>query len=318
MADIGKIGTAAQKLPALHLRKAILQRGAAGQNLGPLARQPLAQVLHPPQGGDLAQLGRADCDGVQKLFDLQQAAFTGNDCPHAVACQPVGLGKGIKLDQAIIPICSKQIMRRARPCIEIAVGFIDDQSQPMRARHIAKGGQGFGRVFCARGVIGRDQHNRAGARGDGRARIIGRWDHARAHGQGNGPNPLHIQPHFVVEIPWGWQNHLIPRASQAADCGTKGLVAALGDGHLGGRDGPAIGGGKLRGHFGAQGGQAQHGAVQMGIRIVQRGVGNRLAQGHRGQIHRGGLADIDQRAMRGVDHPIQPTARLHHRGGIGV
>jgi hypothetical protein len=43
--------------------------------------------------------------------------------------QPVGLGKGIELNQGVAPIgIAEQVMRRRGAGIEIAVGFVDDES----------------------------------------------------------------------------------------------------------------------------------------------------------------------------------------------
>ncbi|GAA0302076.1 hypothetical protein GCM10008966_23430 [Rhodovulum strictum] len=52
-------------------------------------------------------------------------------------------------------------------------------------------------------------------------------------------------------------------------------------------------------------------------RIGQRGLGNRLAQGLGRGLHRGGLADIDQRPVIGKRHPCNQR-RASITGGAKV
>ncbi len=135
--------------------------------------------------------------------------------------------------------------------------------------------------------------------------------------QGHGGDRGHVQPHLVVEIPRRRQDHLVPRPGKGGHDGREGLIAALGDGNLIGADGAAIGRRPLRGDFRAQGGQAQDGAVKMRLRVVQGGVRDGLTQAQRRAVHRGGLADVDQRAVGGKGFPGDPATGLHHRRRLG-
>ena len=128
---------------------------------------------------------------------------------------PVGIGE--------------QIVGAAGTAVEIAVGFVDDQGDATAAAEIAEGGEGFRRILDAAGVVGADQHNGTGTRGDQALGGFGFGDQACACGEGHGFNPLHIQPHFMVEIPRRRQDHLIACACQSGQSGAEGLIAALGD-----------------------------------------------------------------------------------------
>jgi len=94
--------------------------GATVQDLQPLASEPCVKVLHPPKGGALTKLVGADGDSVQKFLDLGQAGRAGDNRANTVACQAVGFGEGIKLDQRIVPVgIGKQIMRRTCAAVEM-------------------------------------------------------------------------------------------------------------------------------------------------------------------------------------------------------
>ena len=147
----------------------------------------------------------------------------------------------------------KRSCGRPDAAVEIAVGFIDDQGKATGAGKVAEFGQRFGRVFDAAGIVGRDQNDGAGARGDEGGGGGGIGDQAGAGLQRDGGHALHVEPHFMVEIPGGWQDHLIPGTGKGGQDGAEGLIAALGDGDLGWRDGAAIGGGPLAGDFGRAG-----------------------------------------------------------------
>ena len=112
--DIGEIGAAAEQFPVGQGGEAGDHRGAAGQDFGAFACDPLRQVLHAPECADLAQLAGADRDGVEEFLDLEQPLGRGGDGTDAVAGQAVGFGKAVKLDQGVVPIgIGEQIMRAA-------------------------------------------------------------------------------------------------------------------------------------------------------------------------------------------------------------
>ena len=218
------------------------------------------------------------------------------------------------MDQRLRPVgIHEQIMRRADPAVEIAVGFIHDQRQPVRPRDLHKRAHHLGGVFRPARIVRRHQHNRAGARRDQRARRLRIRDHPRPAFERNSLHPRHIEPHFMIEIPRAWEDHLIPRARQRGKRCAECLIAALGDRHLRRRDLAAVGPRPLVRQFRAQGGQAQNRPVEMRLRILQRGARNRFAQGQRRGLNGGGLRDIDQRALGRELHPLQPAPRLHHR-----
>ena len=208
-------------------------------------------------------------------------------------------------------------MGRAAAAVEIAVGFIKDQGDALVAGQIKEGLHQFGGVFDAAGVVGRDQRNRTGARGDQGGGRLGIGQQIAAGGQRHGGDAGHVQPHFVVEIPRGWQDHLIPLIAQHGNRGGKGLIAAGGDADLFGLHGACVMRCGLCGQFGPQFRQAQHWPVKMRLIIGQRNICHRLTQGRRRRIDGRGLADVDQRAICGERHALQPTAGLHHGGREG-
>ena len=183
----------------------------------------------------------------------------------------------------------------------------------MGAGKVTKGGQGFGGVFNAAGVVGRDEDDGLGTRCDQGGGKFGVGDQTGAGFQSYRPNPRHIQPHLMVEIPRGWQDHLIPRPSQSGHNRAKRLIAALGDGRLLRGDLAAVSKAPLPGDFGAECWQAKDGAVKMRVGVVEAGIGNRLPERQRRQVDRGGLRDVDQRAIRRKGQPRNPAPRLHHR-----
>ncbi len=194
---------------------------------------------------------------------------------------------------------------------------------PFALRQIEEGAEHLGRVFDAAGIVRRHQNDGAGAGGDQPLRHAGFGDQPRPGRQRHRPDALHVEPHFVVEIPGGWEDHFIPRPGQRREDRAEGLIAALGDRDLTGRDLAAIGGRPLRRDLGAQGGQAEHRPVKMRRRIVQRRLRQRLSQSDGRRLHRCRLAHVDQRPVGREGDTFQPTPRLHDRrreggGHVGV
>ena len=213
-------------------------------------------------------------------------------------------------------------MGRATDRMEIAIGFVHDQRDTVLARQIGKGTDQGGGIFHTCGVVRADQRDGAGARRDQRCSVIRIGQHVGTRWQRHGCDAGHVEPHFMIEIPWGWQDNLIPFGGQGHKRRIEGLVAAGGDRHLCRFHRATIEPGRARGHFGAQIVIAQNGPVKMRLRGVDRGVGDGLAHRKRRQLHRGGLTDIDQRTLCRKGDPVQPAPGLHHRrrkgrGGAG-
>ena len=75
----------------------------------------------------MTQLTGADGDRVEKFLKLRQPRLAGDNRPNPVTGQPIGFGEGIELNKRVLPIVLlKQVMRRARLRMKIAIGFIND------------------------------------------------------------------------------------------------------------------------------------------------------------------------------------------------
>ena len=222
------------------------------------------------------------------------------------------------MNQRVPPVgVGEKVVRGAGARVEIAVGLIDDERDAPRPREVHEGAQRLGRVLDAGGIVGRDKDDGAGARGDKAPGGFRFGDQAGAGRQRHCGDPLHVQPHLVIEIPRRWKDDLIPRAGQRGGDRAKGLVAALGDRDLVRGDGAAIGRRPLRRDLGAQLWQAKDRAIEMRGGVVDRGLRQRPAQPFGRRIDRGGLADVQQRPVGREADAVQPAARLHHGGGEG-
>ena len=273
---------------------------------------------HAPDRPDLAKLPGRDRHGVKELLDLDQPRGSGDQRADPVPGQAVGLGKRIQLDQRVAPVrIGEKVVGRALARIEVAVGFVHHQRDPPRPAQIEEGADDLGRVFRARGVVGGDQHDRAGARGDEGGGPVGVGDHPLPAVQRHRGHPLHVEPHLVIEVPRDRHDHLVPRTRQRRHRRAEGLVAALRDRDVSGPHRAAIGLRPLRGNLGPQIGVPQHGPVKMRVRPCQRGVGDRRAQPFGRRIDGGGLAHVDERAVVREGDVFQPAPRLHHRGAEG-
>ena len=81
MLDVGEVGAAAEHAPAGQGREGRGHGGAAAEDFGALAGDPLVEVAHAPERGVLAELAGADGDGVEELLDLGEAAAAATMAP---------------------------------------------------------------------------------------------------------------------------------------------------------------------------------------------------------------------------------------------
>ncbi len=217
------------------------------------------------------------------------------------------------MEEGLVPVrLGKQRMGRSRAAVEVAVGLVDDQRQPVCLGEPVEGHHQIGGVFDATGIVGRDQHDGAGSVGQERLGVGGRGQKLGVGGQRHGLDPGDVEPHLVVEIPRCRQDHRVAGTGQRGDGGGEGLVAAGGDRHLFGRDRTAIDLRNPGGQFGAQIRQAEDRAVEMGGIVVQRRLGDRRAQPRRRRRGGRGLADIEQRPVSRKAHAVEPLFRFDH------
>ena len=71
--DVGEVGAAAEDAPAGEGGEGGEGGGAAAEDLGALGGEPVGEVAQAPERGLLAELGRADGDGVEDLLGLGEA-----------------------------------------------------------------------------------------------------------------------------------------------------------------------------------------------------------------------------------------------------
>ena len=111
-----------------------------------------------------------------------------------------------------------------------------------------------------------------------------------------------------------------PGAASVGDRGAERLVAAGGDRDLVGADLAAVERAPAPGDLGAQRREAEDRAVEVGVGLGADHLGHRLAQGLGRRVDRGGLAEVDQRALGGEVDAGEPAAGLHHRrrGGARI
>ena len=155
-----------------------------------------------------------------------------------------------------------------RGCVKIAIGFVNDQGQPMCAGEVPERGERFCRVFGARRVVWRDKDYGLGALGQQRGRMLCIGDHPGATGQGDHLDPGHVEPHGVVEIVRDGHQHRITGARDGRHDGSEGLIAARGDRNLLWRNRSAVVAAPAGGQRAAQVWQAQHRAIEMAAGIV--------------------------------------------------
>ena len=154
----------------------------------------------------------------------------------------------------------------------------------------------------------------ARVRGVRRARAAcGVGEHAGAAGERDGLDAGHVEPHLVVEVPGDGQHDRVAGGGEGGDGGAEGLVAAGGDRDLVGADVAAVEGGPAPGDLGAQRGEAEDRAVEVGAVVGADHLGHRLAQRLGRRVDGGGLAEVDQRAVGREVDAGEPAAGLHHR-----
>ena len=158
----------------------------------------------------------------------------------------------------------------------------------------------------------------ARVRGVRRARAAcGVGEHVVAGRERDGLDAGHVEPHLVVEVPGDRQHHRVAGGGEGGDGGAEGLVAAGGDRDLVGADVAAVEGGPAEGDLGAQRGEAEDRAVEVGGGVGADELGHRLAQGLGRGLDRGGLGEVDQRAVGGEVDALEPAAGLHDGGRGG-
>ena len=195
---------------------------------------------------------------------------------------------------------------------EVAVGLVEDEGGAVGAGDLRELGDELGGVFGAGGVVGGDQHDGAGARGQAGAGGGRVGEHAGAAGERDRLDAGHVEPHLVVEVPGHRQQDGVAGGGEGHRRGAEGLVAAGGDGDLLGADLAAVEGGGAPGDLGAQGGEAEDRAVEVGVGLGDD-LGHVGAQGFRGRVDGGGLAEVEERAAVGEVDALEPAAGLHHR-----
>jgi hypothetical protein len=312
--EVGEVGAEALEppTPLLQRPEALRHGGAPRQHLSPLARDPVAQVAHPPERGALAQLGRADGHAVEELLGLREARGRREQGAHAVARQAVGLGEGIELDQRVVPIgVLEQRVGRAVAAVEVAVGLVHHERDAARPAEVAEGREEAAWVLHARRVVGRHEHDGAGEGREERGRQLGVGQHPRADGQGHGPYARHVVPHAVVEVPGRDEDHLVALGAERRHGRAVGLVAARRDGDLLGAHHAAVGRRPVLGDLRTQLVKAQHGAVEVREGLVEHEVGHGLPQGLGRGGHRGRLRDVDEGEVRRRRDAVEPAPRLH-------
>ena len=181
-----------------------------------------------------------------------------------------------------------------------------------------------GRVLGAGGVVGGDEHDGADPGGQAGAGGGGVGEHVGAAGERDRLDAGHVEPHLVVEVPGHRQQHRVAGGGERHDGGAEGLVAAGGDRDLVGADLAAVEGGPAPGDLGAQRGEAEDRAVEVGVGLGADHLGHRLAQGFGRRLDGRGLAEVDERALgrgsrrrRASGGPPSPAAG-RWRGSSGL
>jgi hypothetical protein len=148
------------------------------------------------------------------------------------------------------------------------------------------------------------------------ARGLGLGQEAVVGRQRDGPDALHVEPHFMIEIPRRWEENFIPFAADRGQCCGEGLVAAGGDRDAFCRDFGVVMRAPAFRQRGAQFRQAQNRPVKMGLGHFH-GLGHGATEGRRRRIHGGGLAHVDQRPVGREVDAFDPAFRLRYRRGEG-
>ena len=289
---------------------------AAAEDLGALGGDPGAEVAQAPEGGLLAELGRADGDAVEDLLRLGEAGGAGDQRAGAVAGQVEGLGEGVELDDVVAPArVGEEVVRAAVRAQEVAVGLVDDQDRAVLAGDGGELGDERGRVLGAGGVVGGDEHDGADAGGHAGAGGLRVGEHAGAAGQRDRLDAAHVEPHLVIEVPRHRQQHRVAGGGERQHGGAEGLVAAGGDRHLVGADLAAVARAGAPGDLGAQRGQAEDGAVEVGVGLGADHLGHDRAHLLRRRVDGRGLAEVEERPLGREVEAGEPAAGLHHRRG---
>ena len=76
--DVGEVGAAAEDAPAGEGGEGGAGGVAAAEDLEALGGDPVGEVAQAPEGGLLAELRRADGDGVEDLLGLGEAGGGGD------------------------------------------------------------------------------------------------------------------------------------------------------------------------------------------------------------------------------------------------
>ena len=153
--------------------------------------------------------------------------------------------------------------------MEVAVGLVEDQGGAVFAGEGGEGGDEGGRVFGAGRVVGGDEDDGAGARGEAGAGGVEVGEEGVVAGEGHGLDAVHVEPHLVVEVPRDGEHDGVAGAGEGGDGGAEGLVAAGGDGDVVGVDFAAVAGGGAPGDLGAERGEAEDRAVEVDGVVVR-------------------------------------------------
>ena len=148
--------------------------------------------------------------------------------------------------------------------MEVAVGLVEDEGDAVLAGEGGEVGDERGRVLGAGRVVGGDEDDGAGPRGQAGAGGVGVGEHGVVAGERDGLDAAHVEPHLVVEVPGDGQHHRVAGGGEGGDGGAEGLVAAGGDGDVLGADVAAVAGGRAPGDLGAERGEAEDRAVEVG------------------------------------------------------
>ena len=186
----------------------------------------------------LGQRWRADRNAIHYFCNFRLHALAGDERACAVARHGKDFRETIELHEHIGPACvCKQGVWRRWVVAKVLVGLVNDEPETKFGCKFEESGEKIGRVGRATWVVGRTEHNGAGAVIDqclGRGRLGKRLV---AKGR-NEPqlHPRHLQPHLMIEVVGRWHNDIVAALRQRHEGCTEGLIAAGRDRYLAGQD----------------------------------------------------------------------------------